>query len=90
MRRFQFFYFYVQNNVQKYIISAFLVLGGLTLGRNDLLDPAGHGVAELLEVLPADGAGPEDLQLLDQLGHGPNVLVLQLALHVAPAVLDRV
>jgi hypothetical protein len=33
-----------------------------------------------------NGAGPEDLQLPDQLGHSPDVLVL----HIAPTVLYRV
>ncbi len=87
MHLFSIVYFYVQKS-SKHIILAFVVLGGLLLGHNHLLGPAVHGVAQLLKVLPADVAGPENLQFPDQLGCGLFFLVLQLALQFAPAILN--
>jgi hypothetical protein len=45
MRRFQFFTSMYKIMFKSTLFQHVLVLGGLTLGRNHLLDPAGHGVA---------------------------------------------
>ncbi len=52
----------------------FSMLGGVPFGLQHLLDPPGHGVAEVLEVVPAEVAGPEQLDLLDQVWQGQNFL----------------
>ncbi len=52
----------------------FSILGGVPLGLQHLLDPPGHGVAEVLQVVPAELAGPEQLDLLDQVQQSRNVL----------------
>ncbi len=44
------------------------IFGGLPLGLKDTLDPPGHGVAEGLQVLPAEAHDPKHLDLVDQLG----------------------
>ncbi len=49
----------------------------------------GHEVTQLLRVLLADVASPEDLHPLNSFGW-TQFLVFQLALHVALAILDRV
>jgi hypothetical protein len=68
----------------------FSVLGTLPLGSQHLLDPGRHRIAELLEILSADLGGPQHLYLVDELGDGADILVLELSLHEIPSVFNRV
>ncbi len=55
--------------------------------------PQGHAGSswawsrEGFQVLPAEARGPQHLDLVDQLGQGPNVLSPQLVFHKIPAIL---
>ncbi len=44
------------------------VSSGITLHLQDLLDPPGHRIAQILEVLHGEFQSPQELDLLDQLG----------------------
>jgi hypothetical protein len=60
----------------------FLVVGGISISSNDLLDPVQHGLHQFLQVLRI--VHPENLQLLDlnlQLLQVGKMCLLQLHLH---------
>jgi hypothetical protein len=77
----RFYIFYIFSN-------KIPVLGDLYLGGHHLLDPPGHGVTQPLAEVLGDAPGPQELDLLDQLGHRAGVLLQQILPHEGPHALN--
>ncbi len=63
-------------------------LGCFPLSSPHLLDSAGHGVAQPPATVLGNTHGPQDLQLVDQIGSRVDVFVLQLPFDDIPLVLN--
>jgi hypothetical protein len=66
------------------------VTSAVSLNSQHLLDPLGHGVAQVSEVLLGEASHPEHLDLPGQLGDGSSVHSLEFFLHIIPAVFNGV
>ena len=68
-----------------------LVLGGVAIPADDLLQPPGHGLHQGPQVRAvAYPLGPQLLDVVLQLRNGGGLAVLQLGLHPSPSVFNGV
>lgn len=82
-----FFLYFTGKKTSQIILS---VAGSVPLHSQHLLDPPGHRIAQLLEVVPGQALHPEHLDGGDELVHGAGVLVLQVLLQIIPAIFNRI
>ena len=66
------------------------VFGHIPLGSDDFLNPDWHRGVQLPQVLLAEPADPQLLDGLGQLGDGVDVILLEVLLHIHPAVFNGV